>query len=146
MYEFRDEVLSFPARCADDVPAYRSALLEQLHRPTFCFATLRGQPLTQSPSVHSIPMHHRQMAHKFHSHYYISIFPNHCPCIQFQYLSKRTTGEGSGGAGGPEGGPGAHYVAYVSVFLGSIVVFRWHKLTPSDQAQVILQLTIYYLL
>ena len=95
--EFRDEVLSFPARCADDVPAYRGALLEQLHRPTFCFATLRGQPLTQSPSVHSIPMHHRQMAHKFHSHYYISIFPNHCPCIQFQYRRKGRRGKGGGG-------------------------------------------------
>jgi len=97
--EFRDEVLGYPARCADDVPAYRGALLEQLHGATYCFATLRGQPLTQSPSVRSIPMHRRQMAHEFHSHYYISIFPNHCPCIKFQYRRKGRRGKGVGALG-----------------------------------------------
>ena len=47
-----------------------------------------------------------------------------------------------GGAGGPEGGPGPDYVAFVSVFLGSVIIFRLHKLIPSDQAQVTLQLTV----
>jgi hypothetical protein len=138
--EFQDEVLSFPARCADAVPAYRGALLEQLHRPTFCFVTLLGQPLTQSPSVHNIPMHHRQMAHKFHSHYYISIFPNPCPCIQYRREGRPGVGVG-GDAGAPKGGPGPDYVAIVSVFLSSNI-FRMHKLIPSDKAQVPLQLTV----
>ena len=44
--DFRDEASIFPARCADDVPAYHTALLEQLHSLTFCFATLTGM---QSP-------------------------------------------------------------------------------------------------
>jgi len=39
------------------------------------------------------------------------------------------------------GGPGLVYVAYVFVFLGSIIFCRLYKLTLSDQAWVNLQLT-----
>jgi hypothetical protein len=44
--------------------------------------------------------------------------------------------------GSPEGGPGPDYVAYVFVFLGSIIVCRVYKLTLSDQAQITLPLTV----
>jgi hypothetical protein len=46
------------------------------------------------------------------------------------------------GVGGPEGGPWSHYVAYVLVFLGSIIICRLYRLTLSDKAIVTLQLTI----
>jgi hypothetical protein len=46
------------------------------------------------------------------------------------------------GPGGPEGGPGPEFVAYVFVFLGSIIICRLYKLTLSDQAQVTLQLRV----
>ena len=46
------------------------------------------------------------------------------------------------GAGHSEGGPGSDYVAYEFVFLYSIIVFRFYRLTLSDQAQVTLQLTV----
>jgi hypothetical protein len=42
----------------------------------------------------------------------------------------------------PERWPGVHYVAYVFVFLGSIIVCCLYKLTLSDQDQVSLQLTV----
>jgi len=57
--------------------------------------------------------------------------PKPLPLYPVPVPTNRMTGEGGGGAGGPEGGPGADYVAYVSVFLGSIVIYRWHKLIPS---------------
>jgi hypothetical protein len=37
---------------------------------------------------------------------------------------------------------GPHYIADVFVFIGSIIIYRLHKLTVSDQAQVALQLTV----
>ena len=46
------------------------------------------------------------------------------------------------GPGCLEGGPGPDYVAYVFVFLSSIIICRLYKLTLSDQAQVILQLRV----
>jgi hypothetical protein len=46
------------------------------------------------------------------------------------------------GPGGPEGGPGPDYVAYVYVFLSSIILCRLYKLTLSDQVQVIVQLRV----
>jgi hypothetical protein len=36
--------------------------------------------------------------------------------------------------------PGPNCVAYVFVFLGSVVICRLYRLTPSDEAQVTLQL------
>jgi len=45
------------------------------------------------------------------------------------------------GVGGPEGCPWSHYVAYVLVVLGSIIICQLHKLTLSDKARVTLQLT-----
>ena len=44
--------------------------------------------------------------------------------------------------GGPEAGLGHDSVAYVFVFLGSNIIRQLHKLTPSDQAQVTLQMTV----
>jgi len=41
-----------------------------------------------------------------------------------------------------EGASGSDYVAYVSVFLGSIILCPLYKLTLSDQAQIILQLEV----
>jgi hypothetical protein len=46
------------------------------------------------------------------------------------------------GPGRPEGGPGPDYLAYVFVFLGSIIICRFYKLTHLDQAQVTLQLRV----
>jgi hypothetical protein len=46
------------------------------------------------------------------------------------------------GPGAPEGGPGPDYVAYVFLFLCSIIICRLYKLALSDQAQVTLQLTV----
>lgn len=43
------------------------------------------------------------------------------------------------GTVGPEGISGPDYVAYVFVFLVSIIIRRLYKLTPSDQTQVTLQ-------
>jgi hypothetical protein len=40
-------------------------------------------------------------------------------------------------------GPGPNYVAYVSVFLGSIIIDRLQQLTLSDQAKVTLHLTVF---
>jgi len=45
--------------------------------------------------------------------------------------------------GGPEGALGPYYVTYVFTYLGSIIICRSYKLTPSDRAQVILQLTVF---
>lgn len=42
--------------------------------------------------------------------------------------------------GTPEWGPVLDYVAYVSVFLGSISICRLHKLTLSDQTHITLQM------
>jgi len=49
------------------------------------------------------------------------------------------------GPGDPEGGQGTDYdyVAYVFVFLRSVIICRPYKLTLSDQAQVTLQLTVF---
>jgi hypothetical protein len=44
---------------------------------------------------------------------------------------------------GPKLGPGSDYVAYVYVFLGSIITCRLYKLTLSDRAQVTLQLRVF---
>jgi hypothetical protein len=44
------------------------------------------------------------------------------------------------GPGSLAGSPGPDCVAHVFVFLGSIIICRLHKLTPSDQAEVTLQL------
>jgi len=43
--------------------------------------------------------------------------------------------------GGPEGGPEPDSVTYIFVFLGSIIIYRFYKLTLSDKVQVALQLT-----
>jgi hypothetical protein len=43
---------------------------------------------------------------------------------------------------GPEGGP-EPYVAYISLFLGSIIICQLYKLTLSNQAQVNLQLRVF---
>ena len=40
--------------------------------------------------------------------------------------------------GSQAGGPGPKYVAYVFVFLGSIIICQLYKLTLSNQAQVTL--------
>jgi len=40
-------------------------------------------------------------------------------------------------------GLGPDYVAYVLVFMGSIIICRFYKLKLSDQAQVTLQLRIF---
>jgi len=48
---------------------------------------------------------------------------------------------GSWQSGSPEGCLGPDYVAYVFVFLGSIIICRTHKLKHADEAQVSLQLT-----
>ena len=47
------------------------------------------------------------------------------------------------GARRPEGGPGPVCVAYVFACLGSTTICRLYKLTPSDQTQVTLQLTVF---
>jgi hypothetical protein len=47
------------------------------------------------------------------------------------------------GAGGPEGDPEPDFVAYVFVFLCSIIIFPLCKLTLSDHSQVILQLAVF---
>jgi hypothetical protein len=39
------------------------------------------------------------------------------------------------GPGSPEGGPSSDYLAYVFVFLGSIIIFRQYKSNLSDYAQ-----------
>jgi hypothetical protein len=44
--------------------------------------------------------------------------------------------------GGPQAGTGPDYVACVFVFLFSIIICRLKQLTPSDQAQVTLQLSV----
>ena len=44
------------------------------------------------------------------------------------------------GPGGPDGGPGPDYVAYVFVYLGTIIICLLYKLTLSAQAQVSLEL------
>jgi hypothetical protein len=44
--------------------------------------------------------------------------------------------------GSPAEGPGANYVAYVSVFLRSIIICGPYKLTLPDQAQVTMRLTL----
>ena len=36
------------------------------------------------------------------------------------------------GPGGPERDPGLNYIAYVFVFLGSIIICRMYKLTLSE--------------
>jgi hypothetical protein len=46
------------------------------------------------------------------------------------------------GPGSPEEGLGSDYVAYVFVFLSSIIIYWMYKLTLSDQAQITLQLTV----
>jgi len=46
------------------------------------------------------------------------------------------------GLAGPKGGPRSEYVACVFVFLCSIIICRFHKLTLSDYAQVTLLLTL----
>jgi hypothetical protein len=47
-----------------------------------------------------------------------------------------------GKAGTNYRGPEFDNVAYVSAFLGSIIICRLYKLALSDQAQVTLQLTV----
>jgi hypothetical protein len=46
------------------------------------------------------------------------------------------------GAGRPETGPGAEYVAYVLVCLDLIIICRLYILILFDQTQVTLQLTV----
>jgi hypothetical protein len=41
-----------------------------------------------------------------------------------------------------QGDPGPDNIAYVFVFLGSVIICQVYKLTLSDQAQVTLQLTV----
>ena len=44
--------------------------------------------------------------------------------------------------GVPEGGPGPDYVAYVFIFLSSIIIYRLYKLTLSAETQITLQLQV----
>ena len=46
------------------------------------------------------------------------------------------------GTRGPEGAPGPHCVAYVFVFLGSVMTCRLHGLTFSDKTQYPLHLRV----
>jgi hypothetical protein len=65
-------------------------------------------------------------------------------------LSKCSAKETGGGGnwyklpvpGGPEGGLGPDYVAYVFVFLDYIIICRLYKLSVSDQTQVTQQLRV----
>ena len=136
MCEFRDEVLSFSARCADDVAAYRGALLEQLHRPTFCFATLLGQLPTHPVYAAFLCITGRWLTNSTLTIISVS--------SQTTALVSSPDEKDGGGKGG--GGLGPDYVAFVSVFIGCIIIFRLHKLIPSGQAQITLQLTVFDLL
>jgi len=52
------------------------------------------------------------------------------------YSADETVGGKGGGGGGRCQLPGPDYVAYVILFLGSVIIFRLYKLTVSDQTQV----------
>jgi hypothetical protein len=78
----------------------------------------------------------------------ITFFLNHAVYkIMWKYVVQPVPMRGRGSRkklprpGGPEGGLGLDYIAYVFVFLGIIIIYRLYKLTLSDQAQVTLQLT-----
>ena len=45
-------------------------------------------------------------------------------------------------ARGTEGGSGPGYVAWIFVFIGSVIICQLYKLTLSEQAQITLQLTV----
>ena len=58
-----------------------------------------------------------------------------------------TIRKGSGGRGTGSGvrGPGFVYVAYAGLFLGSIAICRWNKLTLPDRATLQLTVSLSYL-
>ena len=100
-------MLSFPARCADDVPAYRGALLEQLHRPTFCFATLRGQPANRSPS-HPVHTAFLRITGRWLTNSTLTVISvsSQTPAL-VSSTDERTTGEEGGGRWRPRRGSGS---------------------------------------
>jgi hypothetical protein len=56
--------------------------------------------------------------------------------------SEEVSTRGGGEAGTNYRGPESDYVANVFVFLGSIIIYRFYKLTISDQVQGTLQLRV----
>jgi hypothetical protein len=110
--EFRNEALSFPARCAGDVPAYHAALWEQLHGPAFCFATLRGQ---HSPS-HPVYTAFLCIAGRWLTNSTLTIIPG--PSQTTTLVS--SADEGGGGGGGASTnypGPAARKRARIPTML-----------------------------